>query len=211
MISIILADDHKIFTDGLTAILGKETDLKIEGCATNGRQVMAMLRDRPTDVVVLDINMPEMDGIQTAKEIFQLTDKTEVVVLSMLATPEHIRQMFALGVKGYVLKDQGKEELVEAIRTVHAGRRFAGKGALEALIHEPLSQASPNPRLTTRELDVLALICTCGTAAEIAHLLNLKESTVQTHIKHMLAKLNLRNKQALLLYAVDQGFCQPKR
>jgi DNA-binding NarL/FixJ family response regulator len=209
MITVLIADDHKIFTEGLCALLEKEKDIQVDGVAHNGQQAIALIRDHPVDVAVLDIDMPGMNGIEAARAILSLTVNTQIIVLSAYDKPEYVRQMKRVGVKGYILKNQGLEELAAGIRAVHNGQNYWGSGITQKVMEAFFSdgQESKAPSISPKQMEVLRLICSCGTTAEIAHLLKLKESTVQTHIRHLLAKLNLRNKQALAMYAMQNGIC----
>lgn len=206
-ITVLLADDHQLMVEGFMAILAKESDIEVVGRAANGHQALSLVRELKPDIILLDINMPGMGGVEVANALVVSHPETLIIVVTGLDDTNLFRKLRLAGVKGYLLKDQSSNDLVQAIRDVQRGETFWGKAITNRVMDE-LIPTAPNtsPRLTEKEVEVLRLICSCGTAGEIAHLMGLKESTVQTHIKHMLSKLNLRNKTALALYAQEKGY-----
>jgi DNA-binding NarL/FixJ family response regulator len=208
-IQIFLADDHAILRDGLRSLLETYADLRVVGEAADGRQtVQQTLRLHP-EVVVMDIVMPELNGIEAAQQIRQAAPASQVIILSMYATTEHIQRAFQAGARGYVLKESVGTELVEAIRTVHAGRRYLSPQitdvSLESLDHLSSSLANPLDLLSAREREVLQLVVEGQSSAEIAVRLSLSPKTVETYRVRLMRKLNLRDLPALIRFSIQHG------
>lgn len=211
-ISVILADDHEMILQGNAAYLAQQPDINILATATNGVQAVQLTRMRKPNVLVLDINMPGKNGEEIAKEILESQPETQIVVVTGLDDVQLFKRLRKLGVKGYLLKEQRIEDLSKAIREVHAGNTYWGQAISNLVMNELIpANGTPAQALTPTEKDVLGYVCTFGTAGEIAHLMGRKESTVQTHLKAMYAKLNLRNRQALNEYARVNGYCKESK
>lgn len=208
-IKVLLADDHQMFTEGLGALLDKEVDLKVVGHAKNGNQVIEQLPFCEPDVLVLDINMPGMDGIQTLHNIESLKLTVKVLILSTYDGAGFIEQVLKAGAKGYVLKGESWEEIRKGIREVAAGSIFYSKTIAPkiAAYYQDLQQP-PNQRngLSQREKEVLALIADGKTAPQIGDQLCIAPSTVDKHRRNILLKLNLQNSLQLVRFAIDEGY-----
>jgi DNA-binding NarL/FixJ family response regulator len=213
MIRVILVDDHTIIRDGVRALLSEQEGLEVVGEAGNGQELLEMLAHTPADVVLMDINMPVMDGVEATRLLQEEHPQVRVLALSMLDHEEYVNRMFEAGAVGYVLKNAGKLEIVYAIRTVAQGRQFLcaelGVKFLSKLMRTPTQDASaPVKRpdtLSKRETEVLQLIAEGLTNAEIAEKLFTSKRTIETHRQNIIEKTQAKNTAALISYAVRQG------
>ena len=209
MISILIADDHKVFRDGITSILGEVEDINIIGEANDGREVMDQLETLEPDVILMDITMGETNGIDTTKLVKQKFPFIKVLVLSMHGESAYIVKMLEAGASGYLLKDAGKDEMIRAIRTVAEGNTYYSQRVSSAIVEHLTNpnQLKKNKQipLTKRELDVLRLIAEEYTNPEIAESLHISIRTVDTHRRNLLEKLQLKNTAGLVKYAIKQG------
>lgn len=208
MIRILIADDHQVLIDGLSAMISDVPDCTIAGQALNGKEVLQQLKSRRYDLVLLDINMPEMDGIDACKLIKQRYPEVKVLALTMYNEPSFIRGMLDNGADGYILKNTGKEELLEAIYHVYQGGKFFTKASMQQMVQGEASQeliglSSRKPRITRREKDILRLILEQMTTQEIADKLFISPTTVETHRKNLMQKLQVRNMAGLVKFAVE--------
>jgi DNA-binding NarL/FixJ family response regulator len=213
MIRVIIADDHQLVIDGLKALLSNEEDIAVIGEATSGEALLELIRskDQP-DLVILDINMPELDGLEAAKEIRQRYPYIRLLVLTMYNKPVFIRGLIEVGVHGYILKNTGREKLLNAIRKIAAGEDYFGEDVTKSIIGSFKSKGSPDvhPSLTKREEEIVKLIAKAYTTAEIAEKLFISTHTVDTHRKNLLSKLNLKNAAAIVNYAIQNGLTDEK-
>jgi DNA-binding NarL/FixJ family response regulator len=216
MIRILLADDHTILRDGIRALLSADADLDVVGEASNGAEVLSMLETMPIDVVLMDVQMPVLDGFATVPELRQRFPDTKVLVLTMLDHENYITRMFEAGASGYVLKNAAISEITYAIRTVAAGNPFLcteiGLSMLykavsqpSAAVHEVSGDAHAGSDLTTRELEVLKLIAEGMTNGEISDKLFTSKRTIETHRQNIIAKTQAKNTAALIKLAVSRG------
>jgi len=209
-IKIILADDHHILLDGLKAMLQKQKDMEIVGAFSNGLQVFEALPDLSANIALVDINMPEMNGLELTKKIKEHYPTISVITMSMYDDASHIMEMVDAGISGYLLKNVNDKELVEAIRTVAQGKMYFCSEVSETITTFALNQqrrsekAAETPRLTDRELEILKLISQEYSNAQIASKLFISERTVETHRKNMLRKTNNKTIVGLLKYALEQ-------
>ncbi len=210
-IRIFLADDHVVVLDGLRLLLEKQPDMKVVGAASNGREVVhQVIRSHP-DVVVMDIAMPELNGVEATRQIHAAAPSTHVVILSMHSSPEHIFQSLRAGALGYVLKQSAGTELVEAIRAVNAGRPYLSHKLNETMKPDSERQAkSPVERISRRELQVLQLTVEGKSAAEIASSLSLTPGTVATYRWRLMHKLGLSDLPSLVKFAIQHGLTPPE-
>ncbi len=211
MIRILLADDHGVVRDGLRALLESEPDMAVVGEADNGREAIRQARRLCPDVIVMDIAMPELNGIDATPHILENCPDARVVILSMLTTTEHIFRAFQSGALGYVLKESAGGELMTAIRAVHAGTRY-----LSHKISDVSPQAylfpqsagngrSPLERLSAREREILQLVAEGTTRAEIADQLSLSPKTVETYRSRVMHKLDVHSLPELIKFALQNG------
>jgi DNA-binding NarL/FixJ family response regulator len=208
MIRLLLVDDQIIVRQGLRVLLEAQADLEVVGEAENGQQAVHQVRVLQPDVVLMDIHMPELDGVAATQIVCQQFTATNVLVLTTFGDNDYVDRAIKFGAKGYLLKDTPAEELALAIRSVYKGHTHLGPGLLNKIIlNASTSDIVQPPQLSTalgtlspREKDVLRLIGTGANNREIAEALCIAESTVKNHITHILHRLNLRDRiQAVLL------------
>ncbi|MDO7884922.1 response regulator [Hymenobacter cheonanensis] len=211
MSRIFLVDDHTIVRDGLRALLANEPDISIVGEAGNGQELLDRLPTTPTDVVMLDANMPVLDGLATTLRLRTEYPHIRILILSMLAHERYIGQLFDAGAAGYVLKSAEKGEILVAIQTIIAGRQFLcsdlGLNMLRKVLakdDEP-EEAAKATRLSRRESEVLQLLSEGLTTNEIAEKLFTSKRTIETHRQNILEKTQTKNTAALIRMAVTQG------
>ncbi len=211
MSRIFLVDDHTIVRDGLRALLANEPDIEVVGEAGNGQELLDQLPTKPADVVLLDANMPVLDGLATTLRLRAEFPQVRVLILSMLAHERYIGQLFDAGAAGYVLKSAEKGEILVAIQTVIAGRHFLcsdlGLNMLRKVLaknDEPEETAKAS-RLSRRESEVLQLLAEGLTTNEIAEKLFTSKRTIETHRQNILEKTQTKNTAALIRLAVTQG------
>lgn len=208
---LLLVDDQSIILDGLEALLSQEKDMQVVGRATHGAEALQHIRLLRPDVVLMDINMPGMDGIETTKALLKFTKDTRVLVLSMYDHPDLVREIMEAGANGYVLKNVGKEELVLALRTVANGEEYVGREVREVMARDhrfgDRAGATGCNVLTKREQEVVRMICRECSTPEIASALSLSPQTVDTHRKNIMQKLAVKNSAGLVKYAMERGWC----
>jgi DNA-binding NarL/FixJ family response regulator len=211
MIRVILADDHAVVRDGLRVLLEAQSDLEVVGTAANGRQAVRLVHELRPDVVVMDIAMPEMNGIEATQQIHDALPATQVLVLSMHSTTEHIFRALQAGARGYLLKDSAGTEVVDAVRVVHAGRRYLSQKIASAVVDDYISErhrASPLDSLSPRERQILQLVAEGKSSAEAAATLFLSPKTVDTYRSRMMQKLDIGDLPSLVKFAIQHGVTQ---
>ena len=204
---VLLIDDHKIIRDGLRSLLEKETDMVVAGEAENGRKALQLTRKLDPDVIIMDVSMPDLNGIDAARQILADQPGVKVVALSMHSEKQYVEGMLRAGVSGYLLKDTAFEELVKAIRIVCAGKKYLSPDITDIVLQDYLHPTAatddqPAIQLTSREREVLQLITEGRTTREIADKLYISVKTVETHRKNIMDKLELRNGRR-----IDQVCC----
>jgi len=207
-VSVMLADDHAVVRDGLRALLEGGNDLQVVGVAGNGREAVSeALRLRP-DIVIMDIAMPELDGVEATRRIVEKSPETRVLILSMYLSAEHIYRALQAGAQGYVLKESAGEEVVDAIRALRAGKRYLSHRITETVIDDYLREGtnvSPLDSLSLRERDVLQLVVEGRTNAAIAQALSLSPKTVETYRARIMKKLKVRDTVELVKFSMRHG------
>lgn len=207
MIKVLLADDHQMVLDGLSMLLENEPDIEKVQEVTDGQLVMKVLETVEVDIVVLDIEMPRMDGIETAREIREKYPDVKILVLTMYNTKTFIEQLVKAGAMGYILKNRGKEELIEAIRKIAEGGKYFGEAVTETLINSMVEVGSgvPTPEviLTRREKEILQLIVQGMSTPQIAEKLFIANSTVESHRRNLIDKTDVPNSKALIAFAYE--------
>lgn len=203
MINVIIADDHNLVREGIRALLEKAEDITVVGDAENGEVALALVQQHRPDVLVMDIAMPGMNGIQVLEQLREQGLPTHVVILSMYADEVFVRQALQNGAKGYLLKGSFKEELLLTIRAASRGATYLSPSVSESVL-TPTSSSSPSPadQLTPREHEVLQLIAKGHTNAEIADIMNVSIKTVERHRTNLMTKLDARNIVELIRVAV---------
>lgn len=210
MIKIILADDHKVLREGLKSLLNQEEDIQVIGEADDGQAVVRLTRKLEPDIVVLDIGMPNMNGIQATQHIVAEVPDTKVLALSMHSDHQFVVKMLQAGASGYMLKDCAFEELVSAVRDIADGKFYLSKDVTGVVISDYINRmqaidAAVEAILTSRERETLQLIAEGNSTADTAALLNVSTKTVETHRKHIMDKLNIHSIAELTKYAVRVG------
>ncbi|MAM29546.1 MAG: DNA-binding response regulator [Flavobacteriaceae bacterium] len=208
MIHVFIVDDHKMVIDGMKLLLKDEATIKVVGTALNGEEGLVEIPKQPVDVVLLDINMPGMNGIETCKELLKLNPDLKIVAISMHKESSLIKLMLNNGAKGYVLKNAGQDEVIDAIKTVNEGKMYLDDTVNEIVLNSVLKNrsekvTSPFPTLSRREKDVLKLILDECTTQEIADKLFISFGTVETHRRNMLIKTGARNTAGLVRTAIE--------
>jgi DNA-binding NarL/FixJ family response regulator len=210
-ITVFLADDHAVVRDGLRVLLEAQPDIRVIGDAANGREAVRRVAQLRPDVVVMDIAMPELNGIEAAREIGRVCPSTQVIILSMHSTTEHIFQALQAGARGYLLKESAGIEVVNAVRAVHADHRYLSQKILEGLVDNYVRQRqaaeakSPLARLSPREREVLQLVVEGKSSAEIADILSLSPKTVEAYRSRLMHKLGISDLPALVKFAIQHG------
>jgi DNA-binding NarL/FixJ family response regulator len=207
-IRVLLVDDHAIVRDGLRFLLEAHGDFEVVGGAANGRDAVRAARELQPDVVIMDLARPELNGTEATQQIHDACPATQVLVLSMHSTAEHIYRAFQAGAQGYLLKESAGPELLAAVRTVHAGRRYLSQKIAETMVDDYIRErhaASPLDSLSARERQILQSIAEGKSSAETARALSLSPKTVETYRSRMMKKLGLDDFAALVRFAIQHG------
>jgi two-component system response regulator NreC len=212
MIKVILADDHQIVRQGLRSLLSSEPDIEVVGEADNGRTVVKLVQELAPHVVIMDISMPDLNGIEATRQILGEVPGVKVIALSMHSDSLFVLNMFKAGASGYLLKDCALEELVKAVRTVMNRKIYLSPGISDIVIKDFVIGFSPTEStssaysiLTPREREVLQLMAEGKTTNQIAESLFVSVKTVEAHRKQMMNKLNIHSVAELTKYAIRQG------
>ncbi len=207
---IIIADDHQIVRQGLATLLAKESDLEVVAEAENGRQVVQLVEELSPQVVIMDVNMPDLNGIEATRQILANFPDTKIIALSMHADRRFVVNMLKAGASGYLLKDCAFEELAGAIRLVLANKTYLSPGVSDIVIKDYV-QGLSSPRasaysvLTPREREVLQLMAEGKPTSQIAELLHISVKTVETHRQQIMHKLGIHSIAELTKYAIREG------
>lgn len=210
-IRVLLADDHVLIRAGLRMVVDAQTDLTVVGEAGDGREAVAMSESLKPDVVVMDIGMPTLNGIEAAHQVREKLPETQIVMLSMHADEGYVLRALKAGAKAYLLKDSAEPDLARAIRAAAEGKSFfspaVGRVLLEDYVRKLQRTGGEDSYdlLSPREREILQLVAEGKSSKEIANLLNLSVYTVETHRARVMQKLNLRGIPELILYAVRKG------
>ena len=208
MIKVLLADDHKIVRDGLRRIVEDAGDMEVIAEAADGREAISRIRKTLPDVAVVDISMPGMDGLEVISQLHNYYPDLPILVLTMHEEEQYVVRAIGAGAMGYVTKRSASEELVKAIRKVHAGGRYLDESAAESLavrMAKGTHELSPLDALSNREIQVLRRLALGQTNREIAEAYHLSIKTVDTYRSRLLRKLNLRNNAELARFAIQAG------
>jgi len=205
-ITVLLVDDHSLVRRGFRRILEDEEGMKIVGEASDGVEAIRLAGELKPNVVVMDLSMPELDGVQATREIVKHLPDTQVLILSMHADDNYVRNALDAGAQGYLLKSAIDVDLVGAIQSVAQGKRYVGSG-LKYVAHEQQDELN---RLTAREKQVLQLIAQGKSNKEIAALLDLSVNTVSVHRANLMEKMNIHRTAELVLFAIRKGLVAPQ-
>lgn len=208
-IKVILADDHTIIRDGLKLILENHNDINVVAEASDGLQTIQKARDFKPDVILMDISMPNMNGIEATNRIHEENPNIKIVILSMQSTVEDIFRALKAGAIGYLLKESAGSEVVEAVHAAFNGRRYLSRKVDDILIdsyiyeRESLGAISPLEKLSSREKEVLQLVAEGKSSKEIADLLFLSVKTIETYRSRLMQKLGIKDKSGLIKFALQ--------
>ncbi len=209
-IRLILADDHKIMREGLRSLLSQQPDFQVVAEAENGRQAVALAREHKPDVMIMDVTMPELNGIEATRQISAAVPETRIIGLSMHPDRHFVAEMFKAGARGYLLKLCASEELSQAIRNVMSGHCYISPTIADTVLKDyrnilPEDVGSPTAVLSEREKEVLQLLAEGKGTKEIARILHVSTKTVDTHRRQIMVKLNLHSMAELVKYAIRAG------
>ena len=209
-VRVLLADDHPVVRDGLRSVLGRESDITVVGKTADGNAAVEAVREHLPDVVVMDVSMPGLNGVEATRRIVGEFPRVLVLGLSLSADRHLVSEMLQANASGYVLKDAASEELVTAVRTVAANRTYLGPTVVGGVVRDYVanldeSRSRDGPQLTSRELEVLQLIAEGQDTAAIAARLRISTKTVGSHRGHIMKKLDLHSVAALTKYAIREG------
>jgi two-component system response regulator NreC len=210
-VRILLADDHTVMRNGLRLLLERQPNLQVVGEAADGRQAVALSETVNPDVVVMDIAMPNLNGIEAARQIVNRNPRTAIAILSMHSDESYVIRALKAGARAYLLKDSAEADLLAAVRALTDGKSFFSPAISKILVEDYMRQLQSRGAedtyelLTNREREILQLLAEGRTNKEVANMLNLSLYTVETHRAHILQKLNLHSVPELILYAVRKG------
>ena len=216
VITVVIADDQELVREGLRMMLDAEADLTVVGEAGDGNQALAAARTHDPDVLLMDVRMPELDGIEATRRLVAAGGRARVLVLTTFDLDEYVYQAMKAGASGFLLKDANREQLAAAVRTVAAGDSLLAPAITRRLIEDFCKRPPPTAglpeavaHLSERELDVLRLLARGLSNAEIAADLYLSETTVKSHVARILAKLDLRDRVQAVVFAYENGIARP--
>lgn len=213
-IRIAIVDDHQIVRDGIRVLIEDEPGFEVAFEAENGKEAITFSKKHSPDVIIMDITMPEMNGIEATELIKEQQPEVKILALTMLSEDQHIRKMIKVGASGYILKNSGKEELLQAIYALIEGKHYfsndATQSILQELVHPTVSKTKQpeNVNITERELEVLQLIVDEHTNQEIADKLFISVRTVDAHRRSLLQKTNAKNTAGLVKYALKNDLTE---
>ena len=214
-VGVLIVDDDKLMRAGLRAVLSSDEGIEVVGEASDGRAAIDSARRLDPDVVLMDVRMPEMDGVTATREVLQAAPESRVVIVTTFEEDDYVFGGLAAGASGFLLKRTGPEELIAAIHTVAAGEALLSPSVTRRVIERMAREPGVEPQeerleeLTEREREVLELIANGLTNAEIAERLVIEESTVKTHVKRVLMKLDLRDRVQAVIFAYENGVVRP--
>jgi len=206
MIKVLIADDHKVLLDGICSFFADSEDIRVVATARNGVQVIQILKEKDIDIILMEINMPELNGVETWKLIAKNNFNVKVIALSMYKQASYVKRMRSYGAKGYILKDDSADEMIKAIQTVHEGAEYYSHKLLGLMISNVLKpDKAEGICLTGREKDVLEMISVGLSNKEIAKKLILSVHTIDSHRKNLLMKFDAKNTAELVKKTMDKG------
>jgi len=208
---VLLADDHALMREGLRALLAASPGIEVIGEVGNGRDAVRRAGELRPDVVVMDISMPDLNGVEAARQIRARSPASRVIMLSMHSSTEHVFRAFDAGASGYVLKESAGAEVIAALQAVHAGRQYLSPSLREAYAQATRrpAAASPLESLSARERQVLQLVVEGRSSAEIALLVHLSPKTVETYRSRLMKKLGVGDVPSLVKFAIQHGLTPP--
>ena len=209
-IRILLADDHSIIREGLSALIDKQDNMQVVATAENGRKTLQLAQKLEPDIIIMDISMPELNGIDAARQILAAQPKTKIIALSMHSDRRFVSEMLKVGASGYLLKDSAFEELANAINAVAKNNTYLSPEITGVIVEDYVAQISTsentgNPNLTPREREVLQLLAEGKSTKNIASDLKVSIKTIETHRQNIMDKLNIFSLAELTKYAIREG------
>lgn len=205
-IKIIIADDHKLFSDGLSYVLNETGKFEIIAKANNGKELIDILKTEDADIIIIDINMPEMNGIEASEIILKKSPETKILILSMFSELNYYEQLIEIGIKGFINKDANVNQLSNAITTVINGETYFSQELLMSIYKDKKNKKAA--LFSDREIEILNLICKGLSNLEISKSLFLSERTVERHRANMIEKTNSKNSISLVIYAIKNDLIQ---
>ncbi len=210
-ITVFLADDHAVIRDGLGFLLDAQPDMTLVGTAADGREAVQSVSKLCPNIVLMDITMPHLNGIDATVQICQNCPTTQVIILSMHANVEHIVTALQAGARGYLLKESAGSEVIKAVQAVHTGQRYLSQKISDTVIDDYLHQhfgtpdTKPLAKLSSREREVLQLVVEGKSSADIAESLSLSPKTIETYRSRLMQKLNINDLPSLVRFAIQHG------
>lgn len=214
-IRLFLVDDHTMIREGLKMLLGSQKDIEVIGHAANGRSAVKEIQELQPDIVIMDISLPDLDGIEAARQVFSRCEKTKVIIFSMHSSKEHVTRALQAGVHGYVAKESAGTEIIQAVRNVQAGKTFISPMISEAVINTYFRSGNGKPDddplelLSQREREVLLHLVEGKTSAETAKILHLSPKSVDTYRSRLMQKLSIHDLPGLVKLAIKHGLISP--
>ncbi len=206
-IRILIADDHKIVRDGLSGLIRTQKDMEIIGEAENGMTAVKLASKASPDIVIMDVSMPDLNGMEATRKIISAAPNAKVIALSMHSDRRYVLGMLEAGVKGYVIKDSAFAELAGAIRAVSANKSYLSPGITDIVVNAYAGNGEfKGNALSNREREVLQLLAEGRTVKKISELIHISIKTVETHRRNIMVKLDLKNSADLIRYALKEGF-----
>lgn len=206
-IRIIIADDHKIVRDGLSGLIRTQKDMEIIGEADNGMTAVKLASELSPDIVIMDVTMPDLNGIEATRKIKSAVPSSNVIALSMHSDRRFVLGMLDAGVKGYVIKDSAFAELAGAIRAVSANKSYLSPGITDIVVNAYARDGEVKGNaLSNREREILQLLAEGRSVKKISELIHISAKTVETHRRNIMIKLDLKNSTDLIRYALKEGF-----
>ena len=209
-IKVVVADDHTILRQGIKALLDNQEEIEVVGEAKDGREAIKAIEELLPDVILMDIAMPGLNGLEATRRIKKKFPKTKVVVLTMHTNEEYIFQILNAGADGYLVKETAFQDLISAINSVHRGEAFMSPSISKKVMTDYIQRAQGEERvgfdtLTTREREILQLVAEGNSNKKIAEVLFISPKTVETHRAHIMDKLNIHDRAGLIKYAIRKG------
>jgi DNA-binding NarL/FixJ family response regulator len=209
-INVVLADDHTVVRDGLKALLEANSEIKVVGDAATGEQVVDRVNELMPDIVIMDISMPDLNGIDATRRILAQHPEVKVIVLSMLGTADHVFHALEAGARGYLLKESAGRDVMEAVQMVAAGEMYFSQPITQTMVNDYKraredSEANPLASLSMRENEILCMVVEGKTSAEIGQSLHLSPKTVDSYRSRMMQKLGISDMPELIKFAIRHG------
>jgi DNA-binding NarL/FixJ family response regulator len=209
-IKVLIADDHTMFREGMLSLLQKELNIKVVGEANTGREAVKLALELKPDVVVMDITMPDLNGMEATRKIIKAIPQTRVICLSMHSDRRYVVDMFRAGASGYLIKSCAYKELIDAINVVAANQTYISPQIAHIIVDESMGSQQPKKKaakstLTPREREILQLIAEGKNTKNIAHHLHKSTKTVETHRRNIMKKLKVKSVAELTRYAISEG------